>query len=108
MISGCDIDPIAVQRALELLPGSRMVVGGAEALPAAADSVVANMTGSELAASLDAILAAWNGRGILVLSGMRAHEVDPIVRRLPAAPIRTIEVDGYHSVALGPLSDRGC
>lgn len=107
-ISGCDIDPIAVQRALELLPGSAMVVGGAEALPAPADSLVANMTGSELASSLDAILARWNGRGILVLSGMRAHEVDPIVRRLPAAPIRRIEVDGYHSVALGPLSAPGC
>lgn len=104
VISGCDIDAIAVQRALELLPGSCMVVGGAEALPAAADSLVANMTGTELAGSLDAILAKWNGRGILVLSGMRAHEVDRIVRRLPAAPVRTIEVDGYHSVALGPLS----
>ena len=107
-ISGCDIDPIAVQRALELLPCSCMVVGGAEALPAAADSVVANMTGSELASSLEAILAKWNRRGILVLSGMRAHEVDPIVRRLPAAPLRAIEVDGYHSVVLGPLSEPGC
>lgn len=103
-VSGCDIDAVAVQRALELLPGSCMVVGGAEALPAAADSLVANMTGAELAASLDAILAKWNGRGILVLSGMRAHEVAPIVARLPGPVLRTVEVDGYHSVALGPLN----
>jgi SAM-dependent methyltransferase len=104
VVRGCDIDPVAVQRARELLPDAHMVVGGADALPGSADSVVANMTGTELTGSLDAILAGWNGSGILVLSGMRAHEVGPIVARLPALPVRTVEVDGYHSVALGPLS----
>ena len=57
--------------------------GGPEALPFAADFVVANMTGTELGACLPSILAAWNRRGPLVLSGMRPHEVAGIEARLP-------------------------
>ncbi|MCA8948677.1 MAG: 50S ribosomal protein L11 methyltransferase [Planctomycetes bacterium] len=88
-LQGCDIDAVAVAAAAELLPDARFAVGGPARLAPAA-CVVANMTGSELAAALDDILALWDRRGPLVLAGMRATEVDGIRARLPGTPARTL------------------
>ncbi|MDO7161215.1 hypothetical protein Q5N85_20020, partial [Acinetobacter baumannii] len=74
-IEACDIDEPSVRAARELLPTANVHVGGAATM-AACDFVVANMTGTELTESLAAILAVWTRQGPLVLSGMRAHEVD--------------------------------
>ncbi|MCA8973980.1 MAG: 50S ribosomal protein L11 methyltransferase [Planctomycetes bacterium] len=98
-VSACDIDPAAVAAAGALLPGARIHLGGADQL-APADAVVANMTAVELGASLPAILALWNGRGPLVLSGMRADEVGAIRARLPATPDLRLERAPFHAVGI--------
>ncbi len=97
---GCDIDPFAVRASVELLPQATVTAGGPATVAERCDCVVANMTGAELGACLPVILGRWNGRGPLVLSGMRATEVDAILARLPAVPHWRAEVDGFHGVAL--------
>ena len=81
-IEACDIDEPSVVAARELLPDANVHVGGADTMQPC-DLVVANMTGTELRGSLAAILAIWTGANDLVLSGMREHEVDDLVARVP-------------------------
>lgn len=88
-IEGCDVEEPAVLAARELLPGADIVLGGPEAMPFRADLVIANLTAQEQHAALPAILERWTRRAPLVLSGMRAHEVDGVIARLPAVRSRT-------------------
>jgi hypothetical protein len=85
VIAACDIDGPSVQAARELLPTAAVALGGPE-LCAPCDGVVANMTAAELTASLPAILRVWTRRRSLVLSGLRAPEVEPMAA-LVALPI---------------------
>lgn len=82
-IAACDIDGPSVVTARELLPDALLVHGGPAGLPVA-DLVIANMTGNELTAAMPEILARWTGVAALVLSGMRAHEVEPVLALVPA------------------------
>lgn len=86
-VQACDVDPAAVAAAAALLPAARVVRGGPERL-AAADCVVANLSGAELQRALAAILGLWTGAGPLVLGGMRDAEVDGVAARVPGAPAR--------------------
>ena len=86
-VEACDIEEPAVLAARELLPAAKVVLGGPEALPFRADFVIANLTGAEQHAALPAILELWTGCAPLVLSGMRAHEVDAVAARLPLPAI---------------------
>jgi ribosomal protein L11 methyltransferase len=103
----CDVDAAAVAAARELLPGATVVAGGAEQLPAQADVVVANLSGTELRDALPAILRAWNRHAALVLSGMRADEVAPVLDLVGLAPVERAEVDGFHALGfrdpVGPV-----
>lgn len=85
-LQGCDIDAPSVAAARELLPQAEFALGGPELLRPA-DCVIANMTGTELTAAMPAILALWNRRGLLVLSGMRPHEVAPVSALVGLDPI---------------------
>ena len=82
-IEACDIDEPSVLAARELLPEAMVHIGGAECLQPCA-LVVANMTGAELTGSLTAILSIWTREQDLILSGMRAPEVDALVASIPA------------------------
>lgn len=88
-IEGCDVEEPAVLAARELLPGAEIVLGGPEAMPFRADLVIANLTAQEQHAALPAVLERWTRKGPLVLSGMRAHEIDGVAARLPAVASRT-------------------
>ncbi|MEZ5964477.1 MAG: 50S ribosomal protein L11 methyltransferase [Planctomycetota bacterium] len=73
----CDVDPGAAAAAAALVADAWVFAGEAAALDERAAVVVANMTAGELAGSLPAIAALWDGRGLLVLGGLRgAEEVD--------------------------------
>lgn len=105
-LSGCDIDGPAVVSARELLPQATLLVGGPALLSPAA-LVVANMTGDELHASLDDILALWTRAGPLVLGGMRAHEVDGLLGRVPAREVRRETLGAFTAIAfVGQLPAR--
>ena len=94
----CDIDRPSVAAARELLPGARVELGTAERL-APCEQVVANMTGQELLGSLSAVRSLWRGPAPLVLSGMRAHEVDELVAAV-AAPVQDrVTVGAFTAVA---------
>lgn len=95
---GCDIDAASVAAARELLPEAVLHLGGPEGLPRC-DGVVANMTGSELTAAMPAILRCWTGRHALVLSGLRAHEVDAVTALVPAWIAHREVVGTFTSVA---------
>ncbi len=98
-LQACDIEEPAVVAARDLLPGAVVHLGGPETL-AAADCLVANMTGAELQATLADILARWTGRSALVLSGMREPEVEGILARLPAAPDLVLVREPFTAIAL--------
>lgn len=96
-IAACDIEEPAVAAARELLPGADVRLGGAEALPAV-DGMVANMTGSELRAAMPAMLARWRRSHALVLSGLRAHEVEPVAAMVGAPVAHRVTVGDFTSV----------
>ena len=82
---GIDFDPDAIQSArenLDLNPDARHVTFetidlAARPLPAA-DVVTANLTGALLVRSAGALLGAVRAGGILILSGIQAHERDDV------------------------------
>ncbi len=76
-ITACDVDPASVAAARALVPGATVRLGDATAMPPVA-GMVANMTGAELTASMPAMLRAWTRTHVLVLGGLRAHEVEPV------------------------------
>ena len=96
-IQACDIDPASVQAAQELLPTAAVHLGGPE-LCRPADGVVANMTGTELRAAMPAILRCWTGARALVLSGLRAAEVEPVAAMVPAPVALRLTVGDFTSV----------
>ena len=85
-IEACDIDPHAVSAARALLPGAIVHLGGPETM-GPLDCVTANLTATELLAALPAILARWTRASVMVLGGMRAHEVAIVQRQVPAAVV---------------------
>ncbi|MFT4511549.1 MAG: ribosomal protein L11 methylase PrmA [Planctomycetota bacterium] len=85
-IEACDIDEPSVVAARELLPKASVYVGGASTMRPC-DLIVANMTGTELRGSMTAILSTWTQANDLILSGMRAHEVDDLVASVPAREV---------------------
>ncbi|MFN3241690.1 MAG: 50S ribosomal protein L11 methyltransferase [Planctomycetota bacterium] len=97
-LEACDIDGPSVLAARELLPTARVEHGGPERL-AGCEQVVANMTGTELGASLAAILDLWHGPAPLVLSGMRGHEVDGLVERVGRPEVDRTTVGEFTAVA---------
>ena len=97
-IEACDIDGPSVDAARGLLPGARVVVGDAGLL-APCDVVVANMTATELIEEMPAIQRAWRGAGPLVLSGMRAHEVDDVVKEVGCLELDRLSVGAFTAVA---------
>ncbi len=103
-LAGCDIDPVAMGAARELLPNATLTVGGPEVLAPAA-CVIANLNGQELRTALPAILALWNGDGPLVLSGMRGPaEVEPIRSRVGRPPDRELERGAFTALGYRPVA----
>ncbi len=96
-LAACDIDAASVAAARELLPTAQVTLGGAETMPACA-GLVANMTGTELTASMPAILRCWQRSHALVLSGMREHEVDAVGALVPHAVVHRETVGAFTSV----------
>ncbi len=96
-IEACDIEEPAVVAARELLSSARVQLGGPDTL-GACDCVVANMTGTELTASMQAILRCWTRRSALVLSGMRAHEVDAVVAMVDAPVVDRETIEAFTAV----------
>ncbi len=109
VIAGCDVELESVEAAKELLPDADIFAGGPEGFaPRTADLVIANLDARQLGAALGAIVACWNGSFALVLSGMRPHEVEGVISRLPWPPDLRVEDGDYVAVAFrGPRSDRG-
>lgn len=97
-VQACDLEAEAVVAARELLPAARVRCGGPEVL-SPADLVIANLTADELHAALPGLLALWTRRSALVLSGLRAAEVAPLLARLPVPPDRTVERAPFTAVA---------
>jgi ribosomal protein L11 methylase PrmA len=91
-IEACDIDAASVQAARELLPMAKVHLGGA-ATVGMVDGMVANMTASELTAAMPDLLSRWTRRRSLVLSGLRAAEVDAVAALVgrPVAVRETVE-----------------
>lgn len=104
-LRGCDIEAPAVAAARELLPHARIELGGPELL-APSDCLIANMTATELHAALPELLRIWNGRGPLVLSGMRAHEVAGVRARVPFPPDHVEVVEPFTSLGYAGRGDR--
>ncbi len=101
-LCGCDLEAEAVAAARELLPAAVIVHGGPERLTMRTASVVANLTGAELGGCLAAILRLWDRQAPLVLAGMRAEEVAPIARRVPAVELAREERAGFTALAFAP------
>ena len=96
-IAACDIDAASVAATRELLPDADVRLGGADALPAV-HGMVANMTGDELRAAMPAMLARWRRSHALVLSGLRAHEVDGVAAMVDAPVAHRTTVGDFTSV----------
>ena len=104
-IAACDIDAASVAAARELLPAATVHLGGAETMPTVA-GLVANMTGSELRAAMPAMLRAWSGSHALVLSGLRAHEVEPVAAMVGRPVAHRVTVEAFTSVGYCGVSTR--
>lgn len=96
-LEACDIDVASVQAARELLPHAKVHLGGPESM-AACDGVVANMTAAELRTAMPAILRLWTRRNALVLSGLRADEVDGLLALVPLRVAHRETVGAFTSV----------
>jgi len=90
-IEACDVEPHAVSAARALLPGAIVHHGGPETM-GPLDCVIANLTATELTAALPAILARWTRTSVMVLGGMRAHEV-AIVQQMVSAAVVAAETE---------------
>ena len=97
-VEACDVDEPSVAAAQELLPAARIEVGDADQLTPC-DVVVANMTGAELAQAMPALLRTWRGPGPLVVSGMRAHEVEQIAAMVARPVLDQLCVGDFTAVA---------
>jgi ribosomal protein L11 methyltransferase len=106
-VVGLDHDPDALQSARENLalnPDSRrttFVLADLMAQPLSrADLVTANLTGSLLARAAPSLLAAVGSGGILIVSGLLAHERDDVCRSFsPSSIVWEQEEDGWVGIA---------
>ncbi len=80
-VTACDIDPVAVEIAATGFVGSADAVASA-----AADIVVANITPEAIAALAADLLRVRKPGGVLITSGIEAHEVEGLRAALP--PVR--------------------
>jgi ribosomal protein L11 methyltransferase len=105
---GIDFDPDAIQSArenLDLNPDVRHVTFetidlAARPLPGA-DVVTANLTGALLVRSAGALLGAVRSGGILILSGLQAHERDEVRQAFANAEVCwEREEDGWIGIAV--------
>lgn len=99
-VLACDVETAAVDAARELLPSATVVLGGPAAVPRPADLVVANLTAAEHHACLPDVLAHWTQLHALLLSGLRPHEIEPLVARLPGPPVRRLTVGDFTALAV--------
>jgi SAM-dependent methyltransferase len=107
---GIDFDPDAIQSArenLDLNPDVRHVTFetidlAARPLPAA-DVVTANLTGALLVRSAGALLGAVRAGGILILSGIQAHEREDLQR----APLEAVRIGLQRTIDASTLILRG-
>jgi len=107
-VLGIDVDPDAIQSArdnLTMNPDARGVTFDVADLTSAAlpkaRLVTANLTGALLAKAAPLLLAAAEPRGVLILSGLLAHERDEVCRAFaPAAVCWSREEDGWVGLAL--------
>ena len=97
-IGACDVDAAAVAAAAELLPHALVRCGGPAVLPPA-ELVVANLTAAELHGCLIEVWALWARRAPLVVSGLRAGEVAPLLAVVPAAELHRETVGAFTSIA---------
>ena len=105
--AGIDIDPDAIQSATENLalnPEARRASFAVGDLHAArlgtADVVIGNLTGALIVGSASTLLAAARG-GVLIVSGLQAHERDRASDALAPAPIVwEREEDGWIALIL--------
>ena len=104
-LQACDLEAPAVVAARELLPGAVVHLGGPETL-VPADCVIANLTAAELHDALPAILRNWTQTGALVLSGMRAHEVDGIRARVGLLPCHVEVREAFTALAFRAADHR--
>ncbi len=100
-VFACDIEDESVKAARELLPQATVTLGGPGTIARPCDCVVANMMASELLAAWTPLLALWTGRSHLVLSGIRAHELDSVRSRLPA-PATALTVGDFTALLVEP------
>jgi ribosomal protein L11 methyltransferase len=106
-VVGIDHDPDALQSARENLalnPDSHrttFVLADLMAQPLSrADLVTANLTGSLLARAAPSLLAAVGPGGILIVSGLLAHERDDVCRSFaPSSIVWEEEEDGWVGIA---------
>jgi ribosomal protein L11 methyltransferase len=104
---GIDIDPDAIQSANENLilnPEARHVsfaVGDLNVVKlGTADVVVGNLTGALLARSASTLLAASRGGGLVIVSGLRAHERERVRDALACPVVWEREEDGWLALIL--------
>jgi SAM-dependent methyltransferase len=97
-IFACDIDPDAVAVARELLPDANVFCGGPDAIPASVDAVVANMRTAEIRSCIEDLLAGWNRRGPMILSGLRSGDEREFDDDVGRESDERIEIAGFVSL----------
>ena len=79
-LAACDVEEPACRATRELVPTADVRLGGPDVFaPDTFDAVIASLDARQLTAALPALIARWNRRGVLVVGGMRPHEVDAVV-----------------------------
>ena len=99
-LAACEIEGPAVTAARALIPEAVIVHGDVVAVRSSADLVVANLTAAEQHGAVAGIQALWTQAAPLVLSGMREHEVDGVLRLYGREPKARFADTGYHAVVL--------
>jgi len=104
---GIDIDPDAIQSANENLllnPEAQRVsfaVGDLNVVnPGTADVVIGNLSGALLVRSASTLLAAARGGGVVIVSGLQAHERERVRDALASPVVWEREDDGWLALIL--------
>jgi len=104
---GIDIDPDAIQSANENLllnPEAQRVsfaVGDLNVVnPGTADVVIGNLSGALLVRSASMLLAAARGGGVVIVSGLQAHERERVRDALASPVVWEREDDGWLALIL--------
>jgi len=94
-IVGCDVDPVAVDAARELVPSATFRCGDARVLRPA-DLVVANLRADEWAIARDVVVGLWQRR--LVVGGLRPADEAQALAGLPR-PVARARVGEFGAFA---------